>query len=212
VAKPQSFPLKLQLLLKALCYYETLQLETLKLKKMKNITLKHYTRLRDTLAYDLILEHLKPANSFGGKQMDIIAMPYANVKYCIRLLPKIADWNGVQQLFEICFDVDEKAFWKAPVTEFFAARKFVVAEFGRIIATENKLLSTMSTDSHLWQMAGADKLKPYSDTLPLLQLGKLFGHYPFDLGRKPYGEIFSLLAQTKAQNDVEEEYRKISRQ
>lgn len=179
---------------------------------MKNITLKHYTRLRDTLQYDLILEHLKPANTFAGRQMNVNAMPYANVKYCIRLLPKITDWNGVRQLFEICFDIDKTIFWKAPVTDFFAARKFIIAEFERIIATENKLLASMSTDSHLWQMAGADKLKPYSDTLPLLQLGKLFGQYPFDLGRKPYSEIFSLLAQTKVQNEVEEEYRKISRQ
>lgn len=176
---------------------------------MKNITLKHYTRLKYTLQYDLILEHLKPKNNFGGKQMNIHTMPYANVKYCIRLLPKISDWNGIRQLFEICFDIDEKTFWKAPITDFFAARKFVVEEFARIIAIENKLLATMSTDSHLWDMAGADKLKPYSDTLPLLQLGKQFGQYPFDLGRKPYGEIFSLLAQTKAQNEVENEYRKL---
>lgn len=176
---------------------------------MKNISLKHYTRLRDTLPYDSILEHLNPQNSFSGKAMNINAMPYANVKYCIRLLPKIADWNGIRQLFEICFDIDEKAFWKATITDFFAAKKFVIAEFERVIATENKLLASMSTDSHLWQMAGADKLKPYSDTLPLLQLGRLFGQYPFDLGRKPYSEIFSLLAQTKAQNEVEEEYRKL---
>lgn len=176
---------------------------------MKNITLKHYTRLPDTTAYDLVLEHLKPANSFSGKAMNANAMPYANVKYCIRLLPKIKAWEDIIQLFEICFDTTEKAFWNASVTEFFAARKFVTAELGRIIAAENKLLTSLSTDNHLWQMAGADKLKPYSDTLPLLQLGKLFGQYPFDLGRKPYGEIFSLLAQTKAQNEVETEYRKL---
>jgi len=144
--------------------------------------------------------------------MNINTMPYANVKYCIRLLPKIADWNGIQQLFEICFDVDAPIFWKASIIDFFAARKFMLAEFERTITTENKLLATMSTDSHLWQMAGADKLKPYGDTLPLLQLGKLFGQYPFDLGRKPYGEIFNLLAQTKVQNEVETEYQKISRQ
>lgn len=141
--------------------------------------------------------------------MDIAQMPYANVKYCIRLLPKVSDWDGVRQLFEICFDIDEKSFWKATVTEYFSAKKFMLNELQRIIKTENKLLSTMSTDSHLWDMAGADKLKPHSDTLPLLQLGKLLGQYPFDLGRRPYGEIFSLLAQTKTQNEVETEYRKL---
>lgn len=176
---------------------------------MKNITLRRYTVLPSTLEYDSILEHLQPANNFRNRQMNSTQMPYSNVKYCIKLLPKINNWQGIQQLFEICFDVKEAVFWKAPITEFFAAKKFVIAEFERIIETENKLLATQSTDGHLWQMAGADKLKPYSDTLPLLQLGKLFGQYPFDLGRKPYGEIFSLLAQTKTQNEVETEYQKL---
>ena len=178
---------------------------------MKNITLKQYTALPDTLQYDAILEHLKPVNRFAGKAMDINNMPYANVKYCIRLLPKVSDWNGIQQLFEICFDITQHQFWKASVKEYFSAKKFLIAEFERIIAIENKVLASQNTDSHLWQMAGADKLKPYSDTLPLLQLGKHFGQYPFDLGRKPYGEIFSLLAQTKTQNEVESDYQKLSR-
>ena len=178
---------------------------------MKNITLKQYTQLTDTLPYDSILTHLNPKNSFGGSRMDIDQMPYANVKYCIRLLPKVSDWSGIQQLFEICYNVPEKTFWHTRITEYFAARKFMLLEFERIILTENKLLATQSTDANLWQMAGADKLKPYSDTLPLLQLGKLLGQYPFDLGRKPYSEIFNLLAQTKTQNEVEAEYQKLSR-
>lgn len=178
---------------------------------MKNITLKQYTCLPDTLEYDAILEHLNPENNFGGRRMEIGKMPYANVKYCIRLLQRVDSWNGIRQLFTICFDVTEAQFWKASVKDYFAAKKFMLAEFERIIANENKLLATQSTDSHLWELAGADKLKPYSDTLPLLQLGKLFGQYPFDLGRKPYSEIFNLLAQTKAQNEVESEYRKLTK-
>ena len=178
---------------------------------MYNITLKHYIGLKDTSQYDALLTHLNPKNNFGGRQMNISQMPYANVKYCIRLLPKINSWEGIQQLFEICFDVSAKAFLNTRITHYFAARKFMLSEFERVISTENKLLATQSTDGHLWQMAGADKLKPYTDTLPLLQLGKLLGQYPFDLGRKPYSEIFNLLVQTKTQNEVEAEYRKLSR-
>jgi hypothetical protein len=179
---------------------------------MKNITLQHYSTLADPLPYSSILEHLNPKNSFCGRTMDIGKMPYANVKYCIRLLPKVNSWDGVKQLFKICFDVDDAAFRRARVTEYFAARRFMLAEFERVITNENKLLAKQITDSHLWDMAGAEKLKPYSDTLPLLQLGKLYGQYPFNLGRKPYSEIFNLLAQTKAQNEVESEYQKLSRQ
>ena len=179
---------------------------------MKNITVKRYNTLPDTLEYDAILEHLRPKNRFAGRTLNINQMPYANVKYCIRLLPKINSWDGICELFTICFDVTPTQFWRAHITEYFAAKKFIVAEFERIIATENKILSSQSTDAHLWQMAGADRLKPYNDTLPLVQLGKLFGQYPFDLGRKPYGEIFSLLAQTKTQNEVENDYQKLVRQ
>lgn len=178
---------------------------------MKNITIRQYTTLPDTTIYDTILEHLRPKNLFCKKSMNLSTMPYANVKYCIRLLAKVNNWENVIQLCEICFGVNEKTFWKARITEYFAARKYLISQFEQTIATENKLLTAITTDSHLWQMAGADKLQPYSDTLPLVQLGKLLGQYPFDLGRKPYGEIFSLLAQTKTQNDVELEYQKLSR-
>ncbi len=179
---------------------------------MRNITLKKYAQLDDTFLYDAILEHLKAKNSFAKKQMDINNMPYANVKYCMRLLPKIKDWQGVYQLFSICYDIPEKAFWRAGIVEYFSARKFILKELERIAITENKVLASQSTDGYLWKMAGAEKLNPYNDTLPLVQLGKMLGQYPFELGRKPYGEIFSLLAQTKLQNEVEADYRKLASQ
>ena len=179
---------------------------------MKNITLKQYIALKDTSSYDTIFTFLNPSNSFGGCRMDINQMPYANVKYCIRLLPKVNSWESIQQLFEICFDVKGKAFYNTRIADYFAARKFMLAEFERIIIAGNKLLATQATDGHLWHMAGADKLQPYSDTLPLLQLGRLFGQYPFDLGRRPYSEIFNLLAQAKAQNEVEAAYAKLGRE
>lgn len=173
------------------------------------ISIKHYTTLPDTIKYDAILEHLNPKNRFAGKSMNINNMPYANVKYCIRQLPKVDSWKIICELFTICFDIKDYQFWNAPVEEYFAAKKYAIAEFRRIIGTESHVFASQNTDSHLWHMAGAEKLKPYSDTLPLIQLGKLFGQYPFDLGRRPYGEIFSLLAQTKIQNEVEMDYRKL---
>ncbi len=178
---------------------------------MKNITIQQYAALPNTLVYDSVLNYLKPKNIFSGNSMNIAAMPYNNVKYCIRLLTKVSSWQSILKLFEICFGINEKTFWCTRITEYFAARKYMINEFQRIIKTEEKLLATQSTDDHIWQMAGAEKLRPYSDTLPLVQLGKLLGQYPFDLGRKPYGEIFSLLAQTKTQNEVEAEYQKLSR-
>jgi len=178
---------------------------------MKNITLKQYSELPDASEYDAVLEHLNPINSFAGKSMDVNKMPYANVKYCIKQLGKVSNWQMVQQLFEICFDADENAFWGAGVIEFYQARKYMIRELERVVTTEYKAMASPNSDEHLWLMAGADRLRPYSDTLPLVNLAKQFGMYPYDLGRKPYGEVFSLMVQVKVQGEVEMEYQKLKK-
>jgi hypothetical protein len=177
---------------------------------MKNITLRQYATLVDSSMYDSVLEHVNPVNSFQGGKMNINQMPYANVKYCIRIIQKVDKWEIICQLFEICFDVPEVKFWRAGVVEFFQAKKFMTDSFNALVQNEAKQLASKATDEHLWKMAGADNLRPFNDTLPLIQLGKLFGQYPFDLGRKPYSEVFSLLVQIKAQNEVESEYQKLN--
>lgn len=176
---------------------------------MKNITIRKYTLLADSTPYDLLLEHLMPENNFAGKTMDINKMPYSNVKYCIRMASGITSWESIRQLFAICFDVDEKAFWNAQITEFFSAKKYMIQQLQAVVDKEARQLAGTSTDTHLWEMAGADRLKPFGDTLPLVQLGRQLGQYPFDLGRKPYGEIIRLLVQMKVQNEVETEYQKL---
>lgn len=175
---------------------------------MKNITVKQYSQLADNSAY-AALEHLEAKNYFAGKVMDINKMPWANVKYCFRLLPKIETWQGVQQLFEICYDVKEGAFYEAGIIEYFQARRYIIREFEAAAKREAATLASQSADDALWQMAGADKLRPYSDTLPLVGLSKAFGAWPFDIGRRPYGEVFSLLVQMKAQGEVENEFMKL---
>lgn len=172
--------------------------------------LKKYA-LSNDVSNDAVLLYVNARNSFAGKQMNINKMPYVNVKYCIGLLAKVTDWQGIIKLFEVCFDVQEKNFWKADVSEFYAAKKYMVSEFERVVVTESKVLSSQQKDEHLWVMAGADRLKMFSDTLPLVQLGKMLGQYPFDLGLKPYSEIFTLLAMTKIQSEVEIEFQKLSR-
>lgn len=177
---------------------------------MKNITINKYIADNKALEYDAILSSLKPNNSFAGRKMTVGVMPYANVKYAIRMLNKLDSWETMAQLFEICFDVPDVIFWETGIIEYYQARAFMIHEFQRIIDNESKMLASQSTDEHVWMMAGADRLKPYSDTLPLIQLGKIFGLYPFDIGRKPYNEVFNLLVQIKVQNEVEREYQKLN--
>ena len=175
---------------------------------MKNITIKQYSDLADVSAYDLLLS-LQPKNSFQGRTMDINTMPYANVRYSLRLISKISNWQTVQQLFSICFDVTEQEFWAAPIHEYFAALRYLIHAFEQCVANENKLMSSNNQDAHLWQMAGGDRLRSFADTLPLIHLSKMFGMYPYDIGRKPYSEVFTLMIATRTQQEVENEFTKL---
>jgi len=177
---------------------------------MKNQTIKQFIASATAIKDNAVLSSIIPKNNFLGRQMNVNSMPWANVKYCVRLLGKVDNWDTIAELFAICFDVDVTAFWDAPVTEYYHANKYMIEALQVAMLNESRILASQSTDEHLWQMAGSDKLKQFSDTLPLVQLGKQFGMYPFEIGRKPYGEVLSLLAQVKTQNEVEREYQKLS--
>ena len=176
---------------------------------MKNITIRQYIHAAKSIEQDAVLSSLQPNNSLAGRKMVIGAMPYSNVKYAIRLLSKVDNWDTMAKLFEICYEVSNEDFWNVGIVDYYQARGFMLQEFQRVINAETKMMATQSADEHLWMMAGADRLKPYSDTLPLIQLGKLFGLYPFVIGRKPYNEVFNMLVQIKVQNEVETEYQKL---
>lgn len=176
---------------------------------MINISLKEFVNVIDPTEYE-VLEALQPSNTFAGNKADIQSLQYVEVKYCIKLLSKVDSWDVVVQLFTICFGLkNESEFWEQGVKEFYQAKKYIIRELSKIYETEAKIMESKSTDQQLWQMAGADKLKPFNDTMPLHQLGKLFGIYPYDLGKKPYKEVFSLIAQNKIYNDVESAYQKL---
>lgn len=178
---------------------------------MKEITVKQYAALKPDQhgQYDTLYQIVNPKNQFAKKEMPVSSISYTNVKYCYRLM-RNTDWNSIQQLFEICYDVPAAVFWKAKISEYMPALKFLIEWFGKYAGIEKKLFTVEpGPDDHIWKLAGADRLKPYNDTLPLVHLGKMFGMYPNDLGRKPYLEVLSLQAQIKASNEVEFEFQKL---
>ncbi len=172
---------------------------------LKNISVLEYSKLDNNLEYE-VLNHLKPKNKFIGIESNIMQMPYTNVKYCINLLRNINDYNAICELFSIVFDIDNNSFWNAPIDNYFEARNFIIETFKLINDNEQKIAKGGNTDVGKWKMAGSDRLNPYNDNLPLDQLGQRYGGNPFDWGRKPYSEVFYLIAMTKTSNEVNYNY------
>jgi hypothetical protein len=61
----------------------------------------------------------------------------------------------------------------------------------------------------LWEQAGGDRLNKFSDLMPLVQIGEIYGAYPFDLENKPYNEILVLLVAHKVRGEVTSKYSEI---
>lgn len=173
---------------------------------LDRINVLQYFNLKDTSKYDAILGHLKPKNVFLGKEVNILRLPYNNVKYCLSLLQNINDIDKLFEVFNIVFECERLDFEKADVTEYFYARNYIIESFKLIIDNEKRLSQGGNTDLGKWQMAGGDRLKNYDSFLPLDQLGERYGQYPFDLGMKPYSDIFYLMAMTKTLNEVNYNY------
>lgn len=176
---------------------------------MKELNIIQYIKLKDKSEYDFVLEHLRPKNSFCGSEMNINQMSYINVRYCLRLIPKCDNWEVVQELFELCFSVSKDDFYNAAIDEFFSAKNYLIEQFEKIAKREYNFLKSIEKDAELWKLAGGDRLKPYSDTLPLAELGKAFGIWPYDIGRKPYGEVATMIRQLGTYDQVQNEFLRL---
>lgn len=170
---------------------------------MKKINVQQYIQLTDRTEYDLLLSHLLPDNVYNINISDI---SYTNVKYCIDLMRELDNWNKVKELFELCFN--ETDFYNLDIVKYFTAKNYLIQHFKIIVDNENKMSKGGNIDLGKWQMAGGDRLKPFNNVLPLDALSQRYGGSPFDWGRKPYGEVFYLIAMTKTSNEVNENYNK----
>lgn len=171
---------------------------------MKQLTVKNYFELKETLSYDVLLKSLKPKNYFSGVKMDINNFSYIKVRSLFKLSqnPKLA-----KELFMLAFGVTEQEFFNETITNLFAAQNYLYDLIKKLIKKESDLLKSIGTDANIWQRAGGDKLNVFSDLLPLVQLGEIYSIYPLDLQEKKYNEILVLLTLHKTKSEVMSEYQ-----
>lgn len=178
---------------------------------MKDITLKQYLELKDVSQYSFI-DSLKPKDTFNGVKLDISLMTYSEVKGVMKSLKDFKTIENVKDIFETCFKCDVIEFYNSNLVAFTQAKKHVLNTFKKLIENENKLLQSVSVDAMLWQSAGGDKLNKFSDIMALVQLGEIYGVYPFELENKKYFEILTLLRVNKVKNEVDAKYNELKRQ
>jgi len=179
---------------------------------MNKITIGEYSNLKQDkrFLYDSFLSNLKPQNKFLNKSIDLYKISYKEVRMLFKLASQnINSIDKMKDLFCIAYSVNETEFYSASIDEAFSAKNYVIKFLKDTQETETKLLKSISMDDGLWQQAGGDRLNPFSDLMPLVQLGKIYGMFPFELENKPYQQILVLLTLHKIDNEVQNNYNEL---
>lgn len=177
--------------------------------KLNNISVSKYIVSKDKMTYDNMLMALKPENIFSGKSFNLDTMSYIDIRRVESLMKNGKSFTDLQKAFSLFFGTSEEDFYKAKVLDFFRARNFMKEKMIDILDNESRLLQSVDMNAELWEMAGGDKLKPLSNLMPLMHLGKMYNIYPFDLETKPYKEILFLLYGNKVLEEVTSNYNKL---
>ena len=173
---------------------------------LNNISVLKFSKLNDIGDYN-VLNYIKGKAEFMQKPCNIMQMPYTNVKHCMMLLRKSNGIESMCEVFQNVFDIDADTFYNGEILSYFEARNHIFEMFKLIAENETKLSQGGNTDLGKWKMAGGDRLSNYDAMLPLDTLAQRYGGYPFDLGRKPYSEVFYLMAMSKTINEVNYNYQ-----
>lgn len=180
---------------------------------MNNITLGKYIELNESerLQYDVLLNSLKPKNKFLDNEIDFNTITYAEVRKLFKLAKNdnSNDLNAMRELFKLAYHVTDIEFNNALITEAFSAKNYIVKFLNDTQANEAKLLKSIDVNEGYWQSAGGDRLNVFSDVLPLMQLGEIYGIYPMDMQTKPYAEILLLLVANKTKREVDNKYNEL---
>lgn len=175
---------------------------------MKQITVREYT----DLAPDKQLPYITLFTSLKEKpllKIKINELSYNEVRSLFKKLSVSSEIEDVKYIFVNALKIDELEFYSLPLQNFFQIKKYISNYFVNLQKKETQLLQSVNEDTGVWDMAGGERLNEFADILPLSQLAKIYGGYPFDYGTKKYIEIIYLLRMNNVQGQVEKEYQKL---
>ena len=178
---------------------------------MINYTIFEFQNVKNNFEIDTILKNLKPVNLFAGKSLNENTITYLELKNIFKIIKNGTTFDHIFEMFNIAFGVVRYEFDSALITDYYAARNYIIDFCKKTIDKEQKLMKSISADNHLWDLAGGKSLNAFSDLMPLVKLGEIYGCYPYDLQNKPYSEILTLLVLHKRKADVEIKFSKLKK-
>jgi hypothetical protein len=167
------------------------------------MTVKEYLAVYNKLHLNCVLDAIRPKNLLCCNSVDENTISYEDVKKIMYLLSKGDNLEAVKLAYRVD-DIDNVA-----VDSFFSAKNWLINHIEYCIKIEQNLLKSIDHDDVLWKEAGGERLNIYNLILPLVQLGEIYNKYPYDLLKKPYLQIQTLLSLHKIKSEVTTDYNKL---
>lgn len=173
---------------------------------MKQINVSQFLKLplSEQIRYTTVLQHVKGKALYPVK---IAELSYNDVKIVFKELSK--DAPNLELIFTKSLGISKEDFYLLPIQNYFIIKKYIENFFVSLRQNEITLLQSVNADVGMWEIAGGNELNEFADVLPLSQLAKIYGGYPFEYGEKNYIEIIYLLRMNNKQSQVENEYQKL---
>jgi len=178
------------------------------LNQIKNISLLQYLELPEGNDYDVYMDILKPVNSFCGGSFDESKLTFDQHHTMISILNK-PTLEDIQELFIHLFNIKRKGirsckhrFLNESVFTYFRARKVLSMSF------ETMYLSSVP-DPKMDILNACERLAPWGRRLSMIQIGKMFGKFPHEVGNIPYTEVIHSLVPVKIVEDIKFEYSQL---
>lgn len=178
--------------------------------KIKNITLSEFfsKSQKDFYRVDNIMNSVNPVNSFLGKTFSLDVVSYEQFKSIQKLLKDGNTFEHISSIFSLAFGVTKEEFFSARISDYYPAKNFIVNKVKESIETESKLLGG-GVKNIDWEQAGGNRLDVFGKITPLVKLGKIYGMFPDEVGKKPYNWVITLLVFHNTEDEVINEYQKI---
>jgi hypothetical protein len=153
---------------------------------IKNITIKEYFTLSNTLVYDSVFEFLKPTNEFRGKRCNFKSLSFDEVSVLKKIIgnPTI---DNLRLIYKILY---KEWFDGGNVIEFMQSYKWILDKIKEVGERENKLLKS-DTDYKLVQ-AGINNLNKFGILNTKINLAERFGVTPKEIGQWKYIDVLHI--------------------
>lgn len=180
-----------------------------------NISILEYFSLEDATKYDIFLDHMNPKNLFCGKECNTSSLSFDEVQVTKAIFNN-PNTEDLKDLYLMLFNIKgsrndspDKLFFNESIFNLFAATNYIKKWLDGINKKEAEWLS--GTKNDVLEMLDAGKrLAPFNHLLRKIELAKMFGVTPSDIGKWKYSKVFSILAATQVKSEIQKEYNEIN--